>query len=146
MVRTAKSTQQESPKPAQLPLAHGVGRRKKSVARVWLTRGGRGKFLINGRALDSYFDTEIARLRATEPMKVLSRSAPFDINVTVEGGGLHGQADAVKVGLARALVLFDEALKPVLRQYGALTVDARVKERKKYGQKAARRKFQFVKR
>lgn len=126
-------------------LGHGVGRRKKSVARIWVTRGS-GKCIVNGEDYKIYFDTDVARLHAHEPMRVIPAAASYDIQVFVLGGGPMGQAGAVRVGIARALVAADESCKSALRQQGLLTVDSRVKERKKYGQKAARRKFQFVKR
>jgi len=126
------------------PLAHGVGRRKKAIARVWLRRGS-GTIIVNGKDYKDYFDTDLARLAASTPFRVLS-IGNYDVEASAEGGGLPGQADAVKLGISRALVAFDESYKSKLRENGLLTVDARVKERKKYGQKAARRKFQFVKR
>ncbi|HZW60804.1 MAG TPA: 30S ribosomal protein S9 [Candidatus Babeliales bacterium] len=127
------------------PRAHGVGRRKSSVARVWLRRGN-GTMTINGREYKKYFDTEMTRLDAATTMKVVPAAVNYDIEVNVHGGGLTAQAGAVKLGVARAFVSLDEELRKVLRHHNLLTVDARKKERKKYGQKAARRKFQFVKR
>jgi small subunit ribosomal protein S9 len=127
------------------PLAHGVGRRKSSIARVWL-RAGKGAIVINGKDFKDYFDTEVTRLKASTPFRVIPVESQFDIEANVIGGGLCSQADAVKLGIARAMVTVDERLRPALRQHDLLTVDSRVKERKKYGQKAARRKFQFVKR
>lgn len=128
------------------PVAHGVGRRKSSVARIWLTRG-KGEVTINKKDYAQYFDTEVARLAAVEAFAVYPDAAKY-YNVTgnVVGGGLRAQADAVKLGIARALLAANETLKPMLRQHGLLTVDSRLKERKKYGQRGARRKFQFVKR
>ena len=128
----------------QAPLAHGVGRRKKSVARVWLRRGT-GKILVNEQEYSSYFTTDIARLDAAKPFKALKTSL-YDAYADVMGGGINGQAGAVRLGISRALLAMDETSRPTLRSHGLLTVDSRVKERKKYGQKAARRKFQFVKR
>lgn len=127
------------------PVAHGVGRRKSSVARVWL-RKGNGKMTVNGRTCDEYFNTKFLRQSAKTPFQVCEQSKIYDVEVNIAGGGVSAQADAVKLGFARALVSIDEALKPELRKHGLLTVDARVKERKKYGRKAARRRFQFVKR
>jgi small subunit ribosomal protein S9 len=127
------------------PLAHGIGRRKSSVARVWL-RAGKGAIVINGKDFKDYFDTEVTRLKASTPFRVIPIESQFDIEANVNGGGLCSQADAVKLGIARAMVTVDERLRSQLRQHDLLTVDSRVKERKKYGQKAARRKFQFVKR
>lgn len=126
-------------------LMHGVGRRKSAVARVWLQRG-RGKLVINGTEYETYFNTEIARLSASHPFRVIAQANNYDAVANVYGGGLGAQADAVKVGFARALLQINSDWRPVLRQAGLLTVDARRKERKKYGRKAARRRFQFVKR
>ncbi len=127
------------------PLSHGVGRRKSSVARVWLTRGS-GKIMVNGKPVDKYFDTEINRLTAVLPFQVCPVGSNYNVKANVCGGGKTGQAGAIKLGIARAFVLQDETLRPALRKYRLLTVDSRVKERKKYGQRGARRKFQFVKR
>lgn len=124
---------------------HGVGRRKSAIARVWLTRGT-GALLINERAYDQYFDTLESKLSVTAPFRVVSYAKQYDVHVNVHGGGQPAQADAVKLGLSRALLAGDESLRPLLRKAGLLTVDSRVKERKKYGRKAARRRFQFVKR
>lgn len=124
---------------------HGVGRRKSSVARVWL-KAGKGDISVNGTPYKTYFDTEFARLKVEQPFLVTGLQGKFDINVNTNGGGLVSQADAVKLGISRALLSGDENLRSELRKHGLLTVDARIKERKKYGQKAARRKFQFVKR
>jgi len=128
-----------------MPLAHGVGRRKSAVARVWLRRGT-GSIVVNGRDYREYFNTDIARLDAATPYRILPTAANYSIEANVRGGGAHAQAGAVCLGIARALVANDETARPTLREFGLLTVDARRKERKKYGQKAARRKFQFVKR
>lgn len=126
-------------------VAHGVGRRKKAVARVFL-RYGSGVVTVNGTPANEYFDTEIARLAVQMPFKVYPETAMFDIDANVNGGGLHGQADAVKLGIARALLKVRDDARAVLKKNGLLTVDDRIKERKKYGKKAARRSFQFVKR
>ena len=132
-------------KTANAPLAHGVGRRKSAIARVWLKRG-KGNLIVNHKDYAQYFDTEVTRLAAALPFHAYPQASHYDIEVNVCGGGVCAQADAVKLGIARALVQMNEDIKPILRQHGLLTVDARLKERKKYGQKAARRKFQFVKR
>ncbi len=124
---------------------HGVGRRKSSVARVWLKRGD-GSILVNGVDYKKYFDTKDNKDNVVFPLRVLSLDKTFSIDVNVEGGGLVGQSGAVRLGISRALVNYDEKYKAPLKKYKLLTVDARLKERKKYGQKAARRKFQFVKR
>ncbi|HBR71115.1 TPA: 30S ribosomal protein S9 [Candidatus Dependentiae bacterium] len=127
------------------PLSHGVGRRKCAVARVWV-RPGSGSITVNDRDFIKYFDTQKTKMRASEPFNIIKDARRYDVVVNVKGGGIPGQADAVCLGLARALLNINEAWRPSLRRAGLLTVDARVKERKKYGQKAARRKFQFVKR
>lgn len=127
------------------PLAHGVGRRKKSVARVWL-RHGSGLVRVNGQDYKEYFDTQLSQITAIVPLSISPSSASFDISVNVCGGGKVGQADAIKLGIARAMVQFDETLRPSLKKQNLLTVDARNKERKKPGQPGARKKFQFVKR
>lgn len=127
------------------PVAHGVGRRKTAVARIWLRRGD-GQIRVNGQDHLSYFDTKIAADIAATPFRVCPIGAGFNVEANVCGGGKVAQADAVKLGIARAFVEFDANAKPALKKYGLMTSDARKKERKKYGQKAARRKFQFVKR
>jgi len=127
------------------PVAYGLGRRKTACARVWLRRGP-GSFVVNGMEMEKYFDTEIMRLDASTPFRVTPVASNFDIEVNLQGGGKCGQAGAVKLGIARALLQVDEGLRSLLRQHGLLTVDSRQKERKKYGQRGARRKFQFVKR
>lgn len=124
---------------------HGVGRRKSAVARVWL-KPGTGKLVVNGKNYKEYFDTDLNRSLVVFPLRVCGLEKAFDGKVSVIGGGLAGQADAVKLGIARALLVSNKALRNILRQHSLLTVDARVKERKKYGRKAARRRFQFVKR
>lgn len=126
-------------------IAHGVGRRKTSIARVWLRRGT-GSLLVNGKKHTEYFDTEFNHKEAAAAFQVVPMALNYDAEVNVLGGGMHSQAGAIQLGIARALVSLDEAARPLLRKHGMLTVDARRKERKKYGQKAARRKFQFVKR
>ena len=135
----------EMTKSANSPVAHGVGRRKTAVARVWLRRGN-GQITVNGQSHMNYFDTKIAADVAATPFRVCPIGADFNVDVNVFGGGKVAQANAVKLGIARAFVDFDAEAKPVLKKHGLMTVDARKKERKKYGQKAARRKFQFVKR
>lgn len=124
---------------------HGVGRRKSSVARVWV-RNGTGSLNVNGKTHVEYFDTDIARDAVVSPLKLTGLEKKFDIQVNVVGGGMTGQSEAVSLAIARALVENDESLRRIFREHGLLTVDARVKERKKYGQRGARRKFQFVKR
>ena len=130
---------------SQSPVAHGVGRRKTAVARIWLRRGA-GQIKVNGSDYTEYFDTPFAASNAATAFKICPFGADFDVDVNVCGGGKTAQADAVKLGIARAFVEFDENAKPALKKHGLMTVDSRKKERKKYGQKGARRKFQFVKR
>ena len=137
---------QIQPKQAKSAPIHGVGRRKTAVARVWLKKGGQGSILVNGKDHINYFDTDITRSIVEAPLKIAKLEKSFDIQVNVNGGGLVGQANAICLGISRALVIIDETLRPTLKKYSFLTVDSRIKERKKYGQKAARRKFQFVKR
>jgi small subunit ribosomal protein S9 len=127
------------------PVAYGYGHRKEAKARVWLRRGT-GKFIVNGKEMKDYFDTEITRLDAATPFRVIPAGQNYDVEANVSGGGKCGQAGAVKIGFARALLQVNESLREILRQNDLLTIDSRQKERKKYGQRAARRKFQFVKR
>jgi len=123
----------------------GTGRRKTSVARVRLASGA-GKITVNGRAFESYFPTETLRGVVTGPLARTETANKFDVNVNVKGGGPTGQAGAVRHGIARALLEADANLRPVLKAEGFLTRDPRMKERKKYGQPGARKRFQFSKR
>ena len=127
------------------PYFYGTGRRKKSVARVRLYPGT-GVITINGRDISDYFGLETMKLIVNQPFGVTDTVGKFDVVVNVNGGGFSGQAGAIRHGLARALVQSDEALKPALKAAGFLTRDPRMKERKKYGLKAARRAPQFSKR
>ena len=127
------------------PYFYGTGRRKKSVARVRIYPGT-GAITINKRDIDDYFGLETLKLIVNQPYEVTDTVGKFDIVCTVTGGGISGQAGAIRHGLARALVKSDEALKPALKAAGFLTRDPRMKERKKYGLKAARRAPQFSKR
>jgi len=146
-MKAANKAALASKKQTKAPAAHGVGRRKAAVARVWLRHGtGTGTVLINGKDYTTYFDTEIAKRSIQRPFKAFSQAMQYDVSANVCGGGLHAQADAVCLAVSRALLLVEETARPALKAEGLLTVDARVKERKKYGQKAARRRFQFVKR
>ena len=122
-----------------------VGRRKTAVARVRLT-AGTGKWTVNGRDFDTYFPIEAHRNSITQPLRLTELAGKFDVFINVAGGGPHGQADAVRHGIARALNKFDLALRPKLKQAGMLTRDPRMRERKKYGQPGARKRFQFSKR
>jgi small subunit ribosomal protein S9 len=123
----------------------GTGRRKSAVARVRLTVGT-GKIVINGRPLENYFPMEALRVVAIQPLTVTATSDKFDAQITVSGGGPNGQAGAVRHGLARALLTVDVNFRPVLKAEGFLTRDSRMKERKKYGQPGARKRFQYSKR
>ena len=123
----------------------GTGRRKESIARVFL-RPGSGKFTVNGRTVDQYFPNFAWKHDATEPVKFSNLADQIDVVVTAKGGGVGGQAGAVRMGLARAISKFNPELRPALRKNGFLTRDSRMKERKKYGQKGARKRFQFTKR
>jgi small subunit ribosomal protein S9 len=124
---------------------YATGRRKTATARVYL-RPGSGKIVVNRRELDNYFHLDTLRRTAHEPLDFVEMRDKFDVLVNVGGGGEAGQAGAIRHGLARALVLFDIGLRPRLKSAGFLTRDSRVKERKKYGQKGARARFQFSKR
>ena len=127
------------------PYFYGTGRRKNSVARVRVY-SGTGKIIINDRDIDDYFGLETLKLIVRQPLAVAGVEGKFDIVVRVSGGGVSGQAGAIRHGLSRALLVYDEALRPELKKAGFLTRDPRMKERKKYGLKAARRAPQFSKR
>jgi small subunit ribosomal protein S9 len=130
---------------ADLVQYYGTGRRKSAIARVFL-RPGTGEWKVNGKAFDEYFVTEQQRASAKRSLVVAELASSFDVVVTVSSGGVASQADAVKMGSARALIEFNADLRKALKAEGLLTRDARVKERKKYGQKGARKRFQFSKR
>lgn len=123
----------------------GTGRRKTAVARVRLSPGV-GKISVNGRSIDEYFTTDQMRSHAVRPLETLDAKSKFDLRINVSGGGLSGQSGAVSHGIARAILKFDETFRPVLKAEGYLTRDPRGKERKKYGQPKARKRFQFSKR
>jgi len=128
------------------PLVQATGRRKSSVARVRLYPGT-GKFLLNGeRALDNYFPQAALQIRVVEPLRVTENEDRYDIHAQLEGGGYTGQSDALRLGIARALVVIDPDLRPTLKKEGLLTRDSRRVERKKYGLRKARRAPQFTKR
>ncbi|GAA5523952.1 30S ribosomal protein S9 [Microbulbifer aestuariivivens] len=124
---------------------YGTGRRKTSTARVFIA-AGEGKITVNGRSLDQYFGREVARMIVRQPLEKVDMVEKFDINVTVKGGGSFGQAGAIRHGLTRALMQYDEALRQPLRAEGYVTRDARAVERKKVGLRKARKKPQFSKR
>lgn len=125
---------------------HGTGRRKTAIARVFIRPGGQGQITVNRRTFEDYFPRESLRLLVAQPLELTGTAAQFDVKVNVGGGGLSGQAGAVRHGIARALVRFDDKLRPQLKRAGFLTRDPRMKERKKYGQPGARKRFQFSKR
>lgn len=123
----------------------GTGRRKTSVARVFL-RSGKGTITVNGRPFEQYFTTETARAVVRQPLLATETAEKFDVLILTDGGGFNGQAGAARLGLSRALVEFNAELRGRLKQLGFLTRDPRAHERKKYGQKGARKRFQFSKR
>jgi len=130
---------------ADLVQYYGTGRRKSAIARVFL-RPGSGNFKVNEKGLQEYFVTEQQRVSAQRPLVLTELGSTFDVVTTVKGGGVSAQADAVKMGIARALTEFNAELRKALKSEGLLSRDARAKERKKYGQKGARKRFQFSKR
>lgn len=127
------------------PLAQSVGRRKTSVVRVHLTEGT-GNMLLNGRPLEGYFSSMAQRLRILEPMRVAGYDGRYDVSATLEGGGLNGQTDALRLAIARALIEIHPETRRTLKRAGMLTRDARAVERKKYGLRKARRAPQYTKR
>jgi small subunit ribosomal protein S9 len=127
------------------PLRLGTGRRKSAVARVRLATGT-GKILVNSRPFENYFPTEALRMVATQPLTVTASADKFDAQIIVTGGGPNGQAGAVRHSIARALLTVDANMRPVLKAEGLLTRDPRMRERKKYGQPGARKRFQYSKR
>jgi len=124
---------------------YGTGKRKSSTARVYLVPGS-GEIIVNRRALADYFASESQRTLIRHPLALTDSVGKFDVRVTVDGGGLAGQAGAIRLGIAKALLDFNAELRPRLKKAGLLTRDSRIKERKKYGQKGARKRFQFSKR
>ncbi len=125
--------------------AYGTGRRKTSAARVFI-RPGTGDITVNGRSIDDYFPNDVLKMIIRQPLDLVEKNDALDIQVTVKGGGASGQAGAIRHGIARALVSSDPESRSVLKSAGFLTRDDRKKERKKYGQKGARARFQFSKR
>lgn len=124
---------------------YGTGRRKTSTARVYL-RPGQGNYKVNGKTVDAYFLTPTRRSQVRLPLQVVELADKFDVLINVSGGGNNAQAGAVRMGISRALLKFNAELRPALKKQGFLTRDSRAKERKKYGQKGARKRFQFSKR
>jgi small subunit ribosomal protein S9 len=124
---------------------YATGRRKEATARVWL-KAGTGVVMVNGRELNNYFGRETSKMVLFQPLEILEQKGKIDLTVNVKGGGLSGQAGAIRHGIARALCAFNPEFRPALKKAGFLTRDARAVERKKYGQPGARRRFQFSKR
>ena len=133
------------PKIDSLGRSYATGRRKNSIARVWLS-AGTGKIIINGKESNKYFTRPVLHMVINQPLVLTNKSSLMDIMITVSGGGLSGQAGAVRHGISKALTLFDPNLRTSLKSEGFLTRDARIVERKKYGRAKARRRYQFSKR
>ena len=133
------------PRVDKLGRAYATGKRKNAIARVWIKRGT-GKVVVNGREIQVYFARPVLRMLINQPFAAANRAGQFDVSCTVVGGGLSGQAGAVRHGISKALTYFEPELRPALKLAGFLTRDARVVERKKYGRAKARRSFQFSKR
>ncbi len=129
----------------KLGRAYATGKRKDAIARVWI-KAGSGKVTVNGQTQEVYFKRAVLRMMLNQPFQVTKRENNFDVVCTIQGGGLSGQAGALKHGISKALVSFEPELRPVLKKEGFLTRDSRVVERKKYGKPKARRSFQFSKR
>ncbi|MFT4096748.1 MAG: 30S ribosomal protein S9 [Rhodoblastus sp.] len=148
-LQSAASVQPEAPvyekKVDKFGRAYATGKRKDAVARVWI-KPGSGKTVVNGRSLEVYFARPVLRMIIGQPLVVANRVGQYDLMVSVAGGGLSGQAGAVRHGLAKALTNFEPELRSALKKEGFLTRDSRVVERKKYGKRKARRSFQFSKR
>jgi len=124
---------------------YATGKRKSSIARVWM-KPGAGKITVNEDELENYFSLETARVMVSQPLEITGTVGQFDISVTVKGGGIKGQAGAIRHGITRALLIIKAEFREVLKKAGLITRDSRVKERKKYGQKGARKRFQYSKR
>ncbi len=135
----------KEPRIDKLGRSYATGRRKDAVARVWI-KPGKGKFIVNGRDGQAYFARPVLWMLLNQPFQTAQRDGQFDVMCTVEGGGLSGQAGAVRHGISRALTYFEPGLRPALKTGGFLTRDSRIVERKKYGRAKARRSFQFSKR
>ena len=142
---SAESPAAAEPKRDAQGRSYATGKRKNAVARVWI-KPGRGQITINGRDQEVYFARPVLRMMIAQPLQVADRLGQFDVDVTVVGSGLSGQAGAVRHGIAKALTYYEPGLRAALKPHGFLTRDARVVERKKYGRAKARRSFQFSKR
>jgi len=128
-----------------MEVIHKIGRRKKSVARVYMSEG-KGSITVNKKSFSDFFDTAILQYKIQQPFNLTETKDKFDLMVTVKGGGINGQAEAIRLAISRALVEFNDEFKPALKSEGLMTRDPRMVERKKFGQKKARKKFQFSKR
>ena len=128
-----------------MEVIHKIGRRKTSVARVYMSEG-KGTIMVNKKSYSDFFDTAILQYKIQQPFSLTETKDKFDLSVTVKGGGVNGQAEAIRLAISRALVEFNEEFKPILKSEGLMTRDPRMVERKKFGQKKARKKFQFSKR
>jgi len=124
---------------------YATGKRKNSIARVWIKRG-KGEITINGKKLDKYFSRPVLQMIVNQPIEVIQSTGSYEIKATVKGGGLSGQAGALRHGISKALSLYDNSLRPLLKKVGFLTRDSRVVERKKFGLAKARKSYQFSKR
>ena len=144
-VDNEKAQEPVVPKKDNLGRSYATGRRKDAVARVWI-KPGSGKLSVNSRDLEKYFMRPVLRMIINEPFQVVNRENQFDVFCTVAGGGLSGQAGALRHGISQALIRYEPELRPLLKKGGFLTRDSRVVERKKYGHRKARRSFQFSKR
>ncbi len=144
-VQTAQKSAIWEPKIDENGRSYATGKRKDAVARVWI-KPGSGKIEVNGRDVDIYFARPVLRMILAQPFEAVERKNHYDVMCTVKGGGLSGQAGAVRHGISKALTLYEPSLRPALKSGGFLTRDSRVVERKKYGRRKARRSFQFSKR
>ena len=144
-VAVAEAAAPAQPKIDAQGRSYATGKRKNAIARVWI-KPGSGKIIVNGRAVEVYFARPVLRMLINQPFSVANRAGQFDVVATVTGGGLSGQAGAVRHGISKALTLFEPGLRAPLKKGGFLTRDSRVVERKKYGRAKARRSFQFSKR
>ena len=141
------NTEENLAKPVldNLGRSYATGKRKNAVARVWI-KDGSGKIVINGKDVDKYFLRPVLNMLVNQPLELTNKKMNVDATVTVSGGGMSGQAGAVRHGISKALTLLDPNLRPILKTEGLLTRDSRIVERKKYGRRKARRRFQFSKR
>ena len=142
---SAETAAIREPKRDDFGRSYATGKRKDAIARVWI-KPGSGKVMVNGKEMNSYFARPVLQMILRQPFQVAGVGDQFDVNATVKGGGLSGQAGAVKHGISKALQLYEPALRGALKSAGFLTRDSRVVERKKYGKRKARRSFQFSKR